>query len=637
MKINRGPYTAIAQAHEFNGADAGEQIATAIADAPSVGAVISAVGLYDAQVWSSDPFSGGSVPVTLELGAGTTTVSTDVTIPAHVTVRFNQGSILSINSGKTLTVEGAIEAPRSTIFTGAGAVAFTLGSRQAKVYPQWWGGIADYGTGNTDNGPPIGKAINSGARRIVLTGGEWGIGSPVTINVPNWILEGDSRVYTDVLPLATDIHVGSGANAMFVNSNNATNAIIQRIRFTSAIAFTGWVIWAEEAVQGGQCLFSTIIRDNWISMGTGSTGFFHGGLNDSFFVDNDIENTRTVFDLAGAGIACCSFIDNHLTGNVGSFINCTANASNIMQVTGLYASSQEVDYLFRITNGANWQISKIYLEYAGSTSTAAGGIAALTGMTTSTFIDFIASRTSGRMAAFLINGCTDLKISKGIVKAGGWAGATTGTFDISGAVVLDVEDVTLIDDLGIQIAFHGPSGTMKVSNCTLNRGASYGIVDLAASTLNLTIQNSVIKNVAYGGSALPYASLSTSGNVYIRNSTMGKDDATSAATYIFQGLGSGDFFVDEVTFIGGLNLSGGGTTQIIRSGNTHGSIGAIFHAQAMPAAGSWAQGDIVINSLPGETGPNGAKYIIAGWIRVTTGSNNVLNTDWFQMRTLTGN
>lgn len=54
-------------------------------------------------------------------------------------------------------------------------------------------------------------------------------------------------------------------------------------------------------------------------------------------------------------------------------------------------------------------------------------------------------------------------------------------------------------------------------------------------------------------------------------------------------------------------------------------------------AGTWNSGDIVYNTTTTEQGTAGSKYIVAGWKRVAAGSNHVLNTDWFEMRMLTGN
>lgn len=63
----------------------------------------------------------------------------------------------------------------------------------------------------------------------------------------------------------------------------------------------------------------------------------------------------------------------------------------------------------------------------------------------------------------------------------------------------------------------------------------------------------------------------------------------------------------------------------------------VAFASAMPTTGTWTADDYVQNTAKSELGTTGSKYIIKGWIRMTTGSGNVLNTDWFQDRALTGN
>ena len=53
--------------------------------------------------------------------------------------------------------------------------------------------------------------------------------------------------------------------------------------------------------------------------------------------------------------------------------------------------------------------------------------------------------------------------------------------------------------------------------------------------------------------------------------------------------------------------------------------------------GTWVQGDFVWNRTAVEAGTTPNKYVIIGWSRLTTGSANVLNTDWVESRVLTGN
>ncbi|WP_276353959.1 hypothetical protein [Cohnella caldifontis] len=60
------------------------------------------------------------------------------------------------------------------------------------------------------------------------------------------------------------------------------------------------------------------------------------------------------------------------------------------------------------------------------------------------------------------------------------------------------------------------------------------------------------------------------------------------------------------------------------------------YASAKPTSGSYNQGDYVRNAKPVKSGNRGSRYVVKGWIRLTTGSNHVLNTDWAEDRSLTG-
>jgi len=79
--------------------------------------------------------------------------------------------------------------------------------------------------------------------------------------------------------------------------------------------------------------------------------------------------------------------------------------------------------------------------------------------------------------------------------------------------------------------------------------------------------------------------------------------------------------------------------EILKSGRLplgQGSPNVIVSNNAVPSAGTWTAGDFAWNYAPVEAGGGGSKYIILGWSRVTTGSGNVLNTDWFEAPVLTG-
>lgn len=57
---------------------------------------------------------------------------------------------------------------------------------------------------------------------------------------------------------------------------------------------------------------------------------------------------------------------------------------------------------------------------------------------------------------------------------------------------------------------------------------------------------------------------------------------------------------------------------------------------SMPASGKWNVGDIIENTSASIAGAKGSRYIVLGWYRITNGSSNVLNTDWVQMISYTG-
>lgn len=59
-------------------------------------------------------------------------------------------------------------------------------------------------------------------------------------------------------------------------------------------------------------------------------------------------------------------------------------------------------------------------------------------------------------------------------------------------------------------------------------------------------------------------------------------------------------------------------------------------ASSIPTSGKFMRGHIVRNNNASVAGSAGSQYLVTGWYRITTGSNHTLNTDWREMRTLTG-
>jgi hypothetical protein len=113
----------------------------------------------------------GSAQTALSLPAGNWSVTANLTVPANLTLKFAHGALLSIATGKTLTINGSVEAQPYQIFacTGTGKVVF---GSQKVVAPEWWGAVIN--ASGTDCGPPIQQAITAltyGASKTVIKGG----------------------------------------------------------------------------------------------------------------------------------------------------------------------------------------------------------------------------------------------------------------------------------------------------------------------------------------------------------------------------------------------------------------------------------------------------------------------------------
>lgn len=110
-------------------------------------------------------------------------VTNDKTVPSNVTLKFLQGGSLSISTGKTVTINGHVEAGLYQIFEGSGTVS--IGSVAIKIIPQWWGALttASATTNNTALAASITALPDYGSWE--LPGGEYDISSVVTFSTKN--------------------------------------------------------------------------------------------------------------------------------------------------------------------------------------------------------------------------------------------------------------------------------------------------------------------------------------------------------------------------------------------------------------------------------------------------------------------
>lgn len=120
--------------------------------------------------------------------AGTYLIDDDVTCSAPL---IFAGGKFSIASGKTLTINGPVQALPTQIFTGSGAVVLGYGAA-AKVYPQWWGAKGD---GVQDDRAAVQAAVDAsagtlGAAVVEFPGGSYVLSGSVSVPEARIIFRG---------------------------------------------------------------------------------------------------------------------------------------------------------------------------------------------------------------------------------------------------------------------------------------------------------------------------------------------------------------------------------------------------------------------------------------------------------------
>jgi hypothetical protein len=113
------------------------------------------------------------------------TVTTNLTIPDTIALEFNSGGVITVSTGRTLTILGPLRAPVTTIFAnataGQGAISFAANHCLEAVSPAWWQG--------TDDGAKLNAAIAAlpaGGGTVDATAweGARSIATPVLVNKP---------------------------------------------------------------------------------------------------------------------------------------------------------------------------------------------------------------------------------------------------------------------------------------------------------------------------------------------------------------------------------------------------------------------------------------------------------------------
>lgn len=116
------------------------------------------IGSDSAGAWvTTDPTAGTYVSNTAELQAAVAagavkitvgesfTLTADVTLASSTELDFEDGSIVTVPAGRTLTINGVLGAPPIQVFVATGAIALN-GPAASCVYPEWFGAQRDNAT-----------------------------------------------------------------------------------------------------------------------------------------------------------------------------------------------------------------------------------------------------------------------------------------------------------------------------------------------------------------------------------------------------------------------------------------------------------------------------------------------------------
>jgi hypothetical protein len=150
--------------------------------------------------WVNDPAYGGDFqgavtaigtnPTVLHIPPSTWTIAADLTIPANITLKVPRGAILNIANGKTLTLNGGVDAGLCQIFSCTGTGKVILGPGSAKeVYPEWWGAKGD---GVTDCTAAIAAATNAvdGKVPVIFGAGNYLVTDTLSLTVYKYSWQG---------------------------------------------------------------------------------------------------------------------------------------------------------------------------------------------------------------------------------------------------------------------------------------------------------------------------------------------------------------------------------------------------------------------------------------------------------------
>lgn len=272
--------------------------------------------------------SGGGV---LVLPSGTYAVNSDLTIDSNITLNFMYGAKMNIASGRSLFLNGKIEAGITQIFAGDGQVK---GDPQVKeFYPQWFGAV---GNGKNDDTRGIQNAVNAAAYiggTVVFPQASYNAG---TVYLKSGVkLSGDKGaiMQNNTSAVSDTLFAGSGISSFVVENlegkisfdiSASSDFTVQQLYITENAGN-----WAFTACSNGAILNNQIVN----TKNTSNRIIYLSGCSNFLVEGNRIKN-RTLFNNVegnlntGINVSSsryCRVINNHIENCGGQGITFDTN------------------------------------------------------------------------------------------------------------------------------------------------------------------------------------------------------------------------------------------------------------------------------------------------------------------------
>lgn len=412
----------------------------------------------------------------------------------------------------------------------------------------------------------IQAAMDSGAGILYFPSGWYVIHSPlyITNGVPGSIQSadltfvGENRTTTYLVvdgnftasPIINPA-TGSGIISMLINQSDNGKFSLKNMRFQGSIPL-GHVMYSLDmgsiSSTHTQCLFSGVIEDCWFSLSSNNNGVFFGGIQNYQISNNVFEQAKCCFRLAGNGCGDINFSNNSTYACYDGFIDGTYDnlPKNFVNIANLNVYGYLRGPVLSANNAQKWNVTNVTLQ--GDTVNTLGTIG-LCDFLDSYFINIDGFTCYDALNDVVKVRGSSMKISNGFIEDNN-SGIHVSA---NNAVNLTIDNVD-IKNSEVSAFWHpsgNPGGIIKISNCAWYNSKGHMWVDQSGSaTYSVTFDNCRFTNAGYPNTTAGTRNLvfSTSGNVNLYNSVIGRTTTDAIANYYIEALGTGDCVVTDCTF-----------------------------------------------------------------------------------------